>query len=379
MTLTLGVLVAFLQYSARFYRPISDMSEKFNVLQSAMASSERIFTLLDTPVSVVSPAQPVTPAAPLTGHIVFDRVWFAYNNEDWVLKDVSFEVRPGERVALVGATGSGKTTIISLLLRFYDVQRGQIRIDGVDVRDLDLDSCAACLPWSCRTCICSRARSAATSAWATKPSTMTTVRNAATAVRADRFITALPAGFDAPVAERGATLSTGEKQLLSFARALAFDRPVLILDEATSSVDTETEHTIQQALHVLMEGPNDHCDRSPPFDDPGHGYDPRAPQGRPQGIRHPPGPSGPARHLLPAVSAAVCKGGVRRMRAWAHGISYASDRMHPRTLPMRPCPRAPMRLSCMLIPPILRPPEVSEWIYTSLRSRSGLTMARSSG
>ncbi len=137
-TLTLGVLVAFLQYSARFYRPISDMSEKFNVLQSAMASSERIFTLLDTPVAVTSPSAPARPAQPLQGHIVFDHVWFAYQNEDWVLRDVSFEVQPGQRLGLVGATGSGKTTIISLLLRFYDIQRGRILVDGVDVRDLDL-------------------------------------------------------------------------------------------------------------------------------------------------------------------------------------------------------------------------------------------------
>ena len=138
-TLTLGVLVAFLQYSARFYRPISDMSEKFNVLQSAMASSERIFTLLDTPVAVTSldPARSF-PHAPLRGHIVFDHVWFAYNGEDWVLKDVSFEVRPGQRVGLVGATGSGKTTIINLLLRFYDVQRGRILVDGVDIRELEI-------------------------------------------------------------------------------------------------------------------------------------------------------------------------------------------------------------------------------------------------
>ncbi len=253
-TLTLGVLVAFLQYSARFYRPISDMSEKFNVLQSAMASSERIFTLLDTPVSVVSPARPVTPDAPLTGHIVFDRVWFAYNNEDWVLKDVSFEVQPGERVALVGATGSGKTTIISLLLRFYDMQRGQIRIDGVDVRDLDLDRLRRLFALVLQDVHLFSGTIGGNIRLGDETIDDATVRSAATAVRADRFITALPGGFDAPVAERGATLSTGEKQLLSFARALAFDRPVLILDEATSSVDTETEHTIQQALHVLMEG-----------------------------------------------------------------------------------------------------------------------------
>ncbi len=252
--LTLGVLVAFLQYSARFYRPISDMSEKFNVLQSAMASSERIFTLLDTPVSVVTPAQPSTPAAPFSGHIVFEHVWFAYNHEDWVLKDVSFEVKPGERVALVGATGSGKTTIISLLLRFYDVQRGHIRIDGIDIRELDLEQLRGLFALVLQDVHLFSGTIGGNIRLGAEAIDDEAVRKAATAVRANRFIDALPGGFDAPVAERGATLSTGEKQLLSFARALAFDRPILILDEATSSVDTETEHTIQRALHVLMEG-----------------------------------------------------------------------------------------------------------------------------
>jgi ATP-binding cassette subfamily B multidrug efflux pump len=253
-TLTLGVLVAFLQYSARFYRPISDMSEKFNVLQSAMASSERIFTLLDTPVVISSPPRPVEPSAPLRGHIVFDRVWFAYNGEDWVLKDLSFEVHPGERVALVGATGAGKTSIISLLLRFYDVQRGRILVDGIDVRDLDLDRLRSLFALVLQDVHLFSGTIGGNIRLGAADIDDEAVKRAATAVRADRFIGALAGGYEAPVAERGATLSTGQKQLLSFARALAFDRRVLILDEATSSVDTETEHTIQQALHVLMEG-----------------------------------------------------------------------------------------------------------------------------
>ena len=253
-TLTIGVLVAFLQYSARFYRPISDMSEKFNVLQSAMASSERIFTLLDTPVAVTNSASPVVMAAPLRGHIVFDQVWFAYNGDDWVLKDVSFEVRPGQRVGLVGATGSGKTTIISLLLRFYDVQRGRILVDGHDIRELDLAALRQLFALVLQDVHLFSGTVGANIRLGAAAIDDQRVKEAAEAVRAHRFIVELPGGYQSPVAERGATFSTGEKQLLSFARALAFDRRVLILDEATSSVDTETELVIRDALDVLMRG-----------------------------------------------------------------------------------------------------------------------------
>ena len=253
-TLTLGVLVAFLQYSARFYRPISDMSEKFNVLQSAMASSERIFTLLDTPVAVTSPSSPATPDRPLQGHIVFDHVWFAYQNEDWVLRDVSFEVQPGQRLGLVGATGSGKTTIISLLLRFYDIQRGRILVDGVDIRDLDLATLRGLFGLVLQDVHLFSGTLGGNIRLGHEGLDDLAVRGAAEAVAASDFIEDLPGGYDAPVAERGATLSTGQKQLLSFARALAFNRRVLILDEATSSIDTETETTIRQALEVLMQG-----------------------------------------------------------------------------------------------------------------------------
>ena len=267
-TLTLGSLVAFLQYAQRFFRPISDMSEKFNVLQAAMASSERIFKLLDEPIVVRSPVKPAAawPAVASgeggprpegrkrEGHIVFDHVWFAYNNEDWVLRDVSFEVTPGQRVGIVGATGAGKTSIVNILLRFYDVSRGRILVDGVDIRELPLPELRALFSLVLQDVhlfsgtIADNIRLGHTSISDDR------VRAAARAVHADAFIDRLPDGYTHAVAERGSTLSVGQKQLLSFARALAFDPRVLILDEATSSVDTETELLIRDALRVLMAG-----------------------------------------------------------------------------------------------------------------------------
>lgn len=287
-TLTLGSLVAFLQYSQRFFRPISDMSEKFNVLQAAMASSERIFKLLDTDVKIVSgtglgadarsaPApdrgpgsEHRIPASGLripdpgsripAGHITFENVWFAYNAEsaagepDYVLRDVSFDVRPGERVGIVGATGAGKSTLINLLLRFYDVTNGRILIDGVDVRELDLPALRRLFSLVLQDVHLFSGTIAGNIRLGETAISDADVQRAAAAVHADRFITRLPDRYASAVAERGATLSVGQKQLLSFARALAFDPRVLVLDEATSSVDTETELLIRDALHVLMAG-----------------------------------------------------------------------------------------------------------------------------
>jgi len=250
--LTLGALVAFVQYSQRFFRPISDMSEKFNVMQSAMASSERIFKLLDEPVAIESPAQPARRHTPGHGHIRFENVWFAYNDDDFVLKDVSFEVRPGERVGIVGATGSGKTTLINLLLRFYDVKRGRITIDGVDVRQLDLADVRGLFSLVLQDVHLFSGTVADNIRLGNPAIGDDRVRAAARAVHAEPFILRLPDGYASAVAERGSTLSVGQKQLLSFARALAFDPRVLVLDEATSSVDTETELIIRDALHVLM-------------------------------------------------------------------------------------------------------------------------------
>ena len=257
-TLTLGSLVAFILYAGRFFRPISDMSEKFNTLQAAMASSERIFQLLDTDVAVKNPAQisvaqgfsPATAKA----HIVFENVSFAYKEDDYVLRDVSFEVKPGQRVGIVGATGAGKSTLISLLLRFYDVTRGRILIDGVDVRDMDLVALRKMFGLVLQDVHLFSGTIAGNIRLGDDSIDDARVRGAARAVHAHRFIESLPGGYDARVAERGATLSVGQKQLLSFARALAFDPSVLILDEATSSVDTETELLIRDALRVLMSG-----------------------------------------------------------------------------------------------------------------------------
>jgi ATP-binding cassette subfamily B multidrug efflux pump len=276
-TLTIGTLVAFLQYTQRFFRPISDMSEKFNLLQAAMASSERLFGLLDTPVSIADPslapagagsalgrgpwafgttAKQERPHVPVAGagRIVLDDVSFAYTPGVDVLKHVSFTVEPGQRIGIVGATGSGKSTLINLLLRFYDVSSGRIALDGTDLREMALADLRSHFALVLQDVYLFSGTIAGNIRLGRDDITDAQVRAAAEAVHADAFIRELPQGYDTPVAERGATLSVGQKQLLSFARALAFDPQILVLDEATSSVDTETEMLIRDALHVLMEG-----------------------------------------------------------------------------------------------------------------------------
>jgi len=279
-TATLGVLVAFMQYAQRFFRPIQDLSDKYNILQGAMASSERIFKLLDTPVDIESPAITKKPEGP--GRIEFDHVWFSYGVRataadilksgatdvpsvqadsssvsavpDWVLRDVSFSIEPGETAAIVGHTGAGKTTLISLLLRFYDVQEGAIRIDGVDIKEMDLNDLRRRFgvvlqdPFLFSGTVGGNIRLG--SEWIADKD----VENAAEEVNLADFIRTLPGGFDEEVRERGSTLSTGQKQLISFARALAHSPQILILDEATSSVDTETEFKVRDALSRMVEG-----------------------------------------------------------------------------------------------------------------------------
>jgi len=289
-TATLGVLVAFIQYAQRFFRPIQDLSEKYNILQSAMAASERVFKLLDTPVEITSPVVTKKPQGP--GRIEFDHVCFAYrtipadgdgkshvgaaghlgtgvspvqversstaltdsSKPDWVLRDVSFAIEPGETVAIVGHTGAGKTTIISLLMRFYDVQKGAIRIDGVAIKDMDLNQLRRRFGVVLQDPFLFTGTVEGNIRLGTQSIADEDVEKAAEDVNLADFIRSLPGGFKEEVRERGSTLSTGQKQLISFARALAHNPKILILDEATSSVDTETEFRVRDALSRMVQG-----------------------------------------------------------------------------------------------------------------------------
>ncbi len=252
-TLTLGALVAFIQYSDRFFRPISDLSEKYTILQAAMASSERIFKLLDTPPSIVSRPDPRTLRV-RSGHVEFRGVHFAYHPGDEVLHDVSFAVEPGEKVAIVGPTGAGKSTIISLLSRFYDIQQGQVLIDGVDIRDYDLQALRLSVGIVLQDVFLFSGSIANNIRLGNTEISDEQLRRAAEIVHASEFVEKLKAGYEARVGERGSSLSVGQKQLLAFARALAYDPGILVLDEATSSIDTETELLIRDAIEKLMVG-----------------------------------------------------------------------------------------------------------------------------
>ena len=249
--LTLGALVAFIQYSSFLFQPIRDISDKYNVLQAAVIASHRIFKTLDLPVAITSPAQPAN-SGRAVGRLEFENVWFAYKGEDWILKDVSFKVEPGQSIALVGHTGSGKSTITNLLMRFYDVQRGRILLDGFDLREWDLQSLRENFAVVLQEIFLFSGTIEGNIRLGRQDITEDRVKWAAQEVSAEPFVNRLHGGYQAEVKERGAGLSVGQKQLISFARALAFDPAILILDEATSSIDTETEQLIQQAIERVM-------------------------------------------------------------------------------------------------------------------------------
>ena len=249
--LSIGALVAFLQYGRRFYQPLSDLSEKYNILQAALASSERIFAVLDTPAEIESPPRAYSPEE-VSGAIEFDGVHFAYLEGEPILNGLSFRVEPGQTVAVVGHTGAGKSTLVSLMQRFYDVDRGAIRVDGVDIREWDLARLRRAIGLVLQDVFLFSGSVRANIRLADETIDEERLRWAAREVFAAEFIEALPSGYDTQLKERGAGLSVGQKQLIAFARALAFDPSILILDEATSSIDTETEQYIQRALERLL-------------------------------------------------------------------------------------------------------------------------------
>jgi ATP-binding cassette subfamily B protein len=251
--ITIGVLFAFIQFTEMFFRPIRDLSEKYNIMQTAMASSERIFNLLDDDTMVKNPEKPI-PLPNVRGQVDFKNVWFAYNDEDYVLKDISFSINPGETVAIVGHTGAGKTSIINILTRFYDINKGSILLDGINIEKLDKRELRKYVSMVLQDVFLFSGNIESNINLNNDRINENMILESAAAVGADKFIDTLPDKYDEEVKERGATLSVGQKQLISFARALAYDPQILILDEATSSVDTETEQLIQRAIEKLLVG-----------------------------------------------------------------------------------------------------------------------------
>jgi ATP-binding cassette subfamily B protein len=252
-TLTIGVLFAFIQYTEMFFRPIRDLSEKYNIMQTAMASSERIFKLLDNHTMIRNPENPVK-LGDVRGNIEFKNVWFAYNGDDFVLKDISFSINPGETVAIVGHTGAGKTSIINILTRFYDINKGEILLDGINIEKLDKRELRKYISMVLQDVFLFSGNVKSNINLDNGDISEERIIDAAKIVGADKFIEELPQKYNEEVKERGATLSVGQKQLISFARALAYDPKILILDEATSSIDTESEHLIKQAIEKLLVG-----------------------------------------------------------------------------------------------------------------------------
>ncbi len=331
-TVTIGILVAFIQYSQRFWRPIQDLSDKYNILQAAMAASERVFRLLDTPAEVTAPPDPLP--SPRAGRIEFRNVWFTYERltpeqlstiaaaspEDleaigveWILRGVSFTIEPNETAAIVGHTGAGKTTIISLMMRFYDVQRGQVLIDGIDVRQHDLTALRQHFGVVLQDPFLFTGTIAENIRLGTKSISDADMERAADEVNVLDFIRTLPHGFNEPLRERGAGLSTGQKQLINFARALAHRPRILILDEATSSVDTDTEIRVRSRARPHGHRPHLGRHRAPPLHRPARRHHPRhaqrpAPRARPASAA-----PRAARHLLEALPAPVQGPGARSL------------------------------------------------------------------
>ena len=252
-SITIGTLYIFINYISSFFEPIQDMAEQFSTLQSAMASAEKIFTILDEEPAIVNPERPKY-VENIKGRIVFDHVWFAYQDEDWILKDVSFTIEPGQRVAFVGATGAGKSSILNLIGRYYDIQRGTITVDGVNIKEMDTDELRRAIGQVQQDVFIFTGDIKSNIALKNDKITDEEIKSAATYVNADTFIEQLEHTYEEQVTERGSTLSAGQRQLLSFARTLAYDPSILVMDEATANIDTETEQLIQEALERLMKG-----------------------------------------------------------------------------------------------------------------------------
>ena len=251
-TLSLGTLFIFISYISSFFDPIQELAEQFGTLQSSLASAEKIFSVLDETPDIVKPEHPVEVV--IRGRIEFRHVWFAYENDDYILKDISFVIEPGEKVAFVGATGAGKSSILNLIGRYYDIQKGEILIDGVNIKDIDTDVLRSAIGQVQQDVFIFTGDIKSNISLGNENISMEEIKRAAQIVHADSFIEKMPGGYDAPVTERGSTLSAGQRQLLSFARTLAYQPSILVLDEATANIDTETESLITSALARLMEG-----------------------------------------------------------------------------------------------------------------------------
>lgn len=251
-TLSLGTLFVFITYISSFFEPIQELAEQFGTLQSSLASADKIFSILDVEPEIVSPVRPIDVS--IKGRIEFRHVWFAYEKDDYILKDVSFVIEPGEKAAFVGATGAGKTSILNLIGRYFDIQKGEILIDGVDIRSIDTDVLRRAIGQVQQDVFIFTGDIKSNITLNNDAISIEEVKRAAQVVNADSFITQMPGGYNAPVTERGSTLSAGQRQLLSFARTLAYNPAILVLDEATANIDTETESLITSALEKLMEG-----------------------------------------------------------------------------------------------------------------------------